>query len=164
MDQYDERIQQAAGAYLPTRDWRMYKAQIIAESALNPLAVSPVGAKGLAQFMPGTWAEVSQELALPPTAEATDPFFAIPAGAYYMGSLVSKWTSPRPDIDRYCLALASYNAGFGNLLKAQLVAGGANDYAAIIAGLSQVTGDHAAETTDYVPRILHIFNRLVTEA
>ncbi len=162
MDQYDERIRQAAEAYLPKRDWRLYKAQLIAESALNPNAVSPAGAQGIAQFMPGTWAEVSQELALPPTAEATDPLFAIPAGAYYMGRLVGKWTSPRPDIDRYCLALASYNAGFGNLLKAQWITGGANDYATIIAALPQVTGAHADETTRYVPRILREFNQLVT--
>lgn len=162
-NQYDLRIQQAVEAYLPKRDWRIYKAQLMAESQLKPGVISSAGARGIAQFMPDTWDEVSRELELPLTAEPMDPFFAIPAGAYYMGRLVSKWTAPRPDIDRYCLALASYNAGFGNLLKAQRIAGGANDYATIIAALPEVTGVKAAQTINYVERVLHIFNKLVTE-
>jgi hypothetical protein len=79
-----------------------------------------------------------------------------------MAKLLNSWSAPRPDIDRYCLALASYNAGFGNLLKAQKAAGGANDYASIIRSLPHVTGHHAAETTAYVKRILNYFNQMVT--
>jgi len=159
---YDKQIEAASNMYLPGLDWRLYKAQLIAESNLNPDAVSPVGAKGIAQFMPGTWYDVALELNFPPKALPTDPEYAIPAGAYYMSKQFKSWTAPRPDVDRFCLALASYNAGFGNLLKAQHKAGGANEYNVIIAALPQVTGRHAVETATYVWRILRIFSGLVT--
>jgi membrane-bound lytic murein transglycosylase F len=160
--QYDELIRAAVAQYLPDHDWRLLKAQYMAESRLDPNAVSPVGARGIAQFMPATWDEVSQELGYPSDASPFDADLAIPAGAYYMAKLLNSWSAPRPDLDRYCLALASYNAGFGHLLKAQKAAGGANDYASIIRALPQVTGHHAAETTAYVKRILNYFNQMVT--
>lgn len=160
--QYDELIRAAVAQHLPDHDWRLLKAQYLAESRLDPNAVSPVGAQGIAQFMPGTWADVAHELGYPADITPFDPEAAIPAGAYYMAKLLNSWSAPRPDIDRYCLALASYNAGFGNLLKAQKAAGGANDYASIIRALPQITGHHAAETTAYVKRILNYFNQMVT--
>ena len=151
---FDDMIKAAVEKHLPGHDWRLYKCQLIAESALNPDAVSPVGAKGLAQFMPKTWVQIRKELGLPRSARASNPGHAIVAGAYYMRKLLDKWTSPRPDIDRYCLALASYNAGFGNLLEAQKCAGGANGYKEIIDDLYQVTDRNSHETTTYVKRIL----------
>ncbi|MET4163741.1 soluble lytic murein transglycosylase-like protein [Marinobacterium sp. MBR-111] len=160
--QYDQLIQQAAETHLPGVDWRLIKAQYMAESRLDPNAVSPAGAQGIAQFMPGTWADVAKELGYPADITPFDPEAAIPAGAYYMAKLLNGWTAPRPEIDRYCLALASYNAGYGHLLKAQKAAGGANDYARIIRALPQVTGHHSAETTSYVKRILNYFNQMVT--
>lgn len=159
---YDELIQQAAETFLPGVDWRLLKAQYLAESKLDPNAVSPAGAQGIAQFMPGTWADVSKALGYPADITPFDPKAAIPAGAYYMADMLDGWTAPRPEMDRYCLALASYNAGTGHLYKAQKVAGGANDYASIIRALPQVTGHHAAETTTYVKRILHYWTGMVT--
>jgi membrane-bound lytic murein transglycosylase F len=140
-------------------DWRLWKAQLYQESLLNPDAVSPVGARGLAQFMPGTWAETCERLGW----ENVSPHlarFAIEAGAYYMVRLRNSWSSPRPEIDRWDLARASYNAGFGNLLKAQKIAGGAVLYADIIAALPEVTGYHSRETITYVERI-HRWHRFL---
>jgi soluble lytic murein transglycosylase-like protein len=135
------------------------KAQLYQESLLNPAAVSPVGARGVAQFMPGTWREVCHAMGMgrisPHTARP-----AIHAAAYYMARLYMGWKSPRPDMDRWDLARASYNAGFGNLLAAQRAAGGANRYAAIIKALPQITGHHSRETITYVERIHQIFRRL----
>lgn len=159
---YDYDIKAATDKYLPGVDWRLYKAQLIAESNLNPEAVSSVGAEGLAQFMPGTWKDVSKKLKFPKGAKPTDPKYAIPAGAYYMCTLIKSWSSPRPDMDRYCLALASYNAGFGHLIKAQKSAKGVLDYASIVSHLSYITGMNSAETIAYVKRILHYYNQQIT--
>lgn len=158
---YDHEFVKAAAKYLPGTDWRLLKAQGMAESNLNPDAESPVGAVGIMQFMPETWGDVCQELKWA-GASRKDPCYSIEAGAYYMSKLVKGWSSPRPDIDRYCLALASYNAGFGNLIKAQKAAGDAFDYASIARNLQKVTGQHSAETITYVKRIYNYYMQLVT--
>lgn len=160
---YDELIKRAVDQHLPTHDWRLLKAQLLAESNLNPNAVSSADAKGIAQFMPKTWGQMVRELGYPRGSSSPfNPDLAIPAAAYYMSTLYGGWSAPRPQLDRYCLALASYNAGFGNIIKAQKVAGGVNAYRKIIAALPTVTGSKSAETIAYVKRILHYYNQLVT--
>jgi transglycosylase-like protein with SLT domain len=74
-------------------------AQLMAESGFNPFAVSPAGAQGIAQFMPGT--ADSYELDDP-----FDPVAAIDAQAHLMSDLIRQLGSPE-------LALAAYNAGPG---------------------------------------------------
>ncbi|MCT4627952.1 transglycosylase SLT domain-containing protein [Halodesulfovibrio sp.] len=83
--------------WLPHLDWRWYKAQLYQESMLNPKAVSPVGAKGLAQFMPATWKEIAT-LRGYGYASPHSPKYAIDAGAYYMAKLRRGWSSPRPGL------------------------------------------------------------------
>ncbi|MCK9504683.1 MAG: transglycosylase SLT domain-containing protein [Porticoccaceae bacterium] len=159
----NQLIKNAARAYLPGGDWRLLKAQLMQESQLNPKAVSPVGAQGIAQFMPATWSEMKKTLARDLGIIDADPFnveHAIPACAIYMRQRYETWTAPRPELDRYCLALASYNAGTGNILKAQKLAGGANDYVSIIAKLHLVTGiDNSNETKNYVVRIFNYWGQ-----
>jgi hypothetical protein len=74
-------------------------AQLMAESNFNPLAVSPVGAQGIAQFMPGTAASYG-------LSNPFDPVAAIAAQAHLMSDLIRQLGSPE-------LALAGYNAGPG---------------------------------------------------
>ena len=159
-DQYDAAIQQAVKRWWPGVDWRLWKAQLWQESRFDPDAVSPVGARGLAQFMPATWAEVSQQMKInrlsPHLAEP-----AIEAGAFYMARLRQNWSSPRPEQDRHSLALASYNAGLGNLLKAQRACDGALLYANIAQCLPQITGAHAQETLYYVPAVWRWYRNLL---
>jgi len=72
-------------------------AQLYAESGFNPFAVSPAGAQGIAQFMPGTAAGLGLD----------DPFDAeraIGAQAHLMRDLLRRFASVP-------LALAAYNAG-----------------------------------------------------
>lgn len=140
-------------------DWRLYKAQLIQESQLNPAAVSPVGARGIAQFMPGTWREW-QAISRTPLGPH-DARQAIEAGAWYMARQRAIWRSPRPEADRHNLALASYNGGAGNIIKAQRACGNPTGYAEIMACLPQITGRHAAETQGYAPRIRAIYRRLI---
>jgi LAS superfamily LD-carboxypeptidase LdcB len=75
-------------------------AQLMAESNFNPFAVSPAGAQGIAQFMPGTAALYGLE----------DPFdapAAIDAQGHLMSDLLAEFGGS------VSLALAAYNAGPG---------------------------------------------------
>lgn len=151
---YDDDIQSAVKRYWPDFPaWKAWKAQLYQESKLDPSAVSGVGAAGLAQFMPGTWAEISRQIGMG-QASAHDAAAAIPAGAFYMAKLREQWRSQRPIGDRQQLAQASYNAGTGSLIKAQKRCGDAALYEDIAACLPAVTGaEFAKQTTTYVERI-----------
>jgi membrane-bound lytic murein transglycosylase MltF len=145
--EYDQYIQETCKEALPSIDWRIIKAQFWQESRFDPRATSPAGARGIAQIMPGTWDRFGKG----------DPYNAhssITAGIDCMANLIGQWSRPRPDIDRICLALASYNAGLGHILKAQKLSGDKPLYAEIIEYLPNVTGDHSKETIDYVSKIL----------
>jgi len=155
-DRYQDTIEEAAGRFLPGVDWRLWKAQLCAESRLEPDAVSPVGAQGIAQFMPATWREIAPAAGVG-AASARQVRPAALAGAYYMARLRRGWSSPRPEADRHSLAMASYNAGFGHLLTAQRRCGGSVLYAEIITCLPEVTGEHSRETIGYVRRIWRLY-------
>lgn len=159
---FDGHIVKAVEIWLPGYDWRLYKAQLWQESKLKPLAVSPAGAVGVAQFMPMTWAAWSRKSGYA-NSEPTDPEASIYTGACYMAYLIGEWSWPRPEIDRHCLAMASYNAGLGNILKAQKLSGNRSLYSEIITHLPAVTGDdNAPETIGYVRKILGYWAKQVT--
>jgi membrane-bound lytic murein transglycosylase MltF len=162
--EFDSLIKTAANQFLPMWDWRWLKAQYMQESGLDPSAVNQTtGAAGIAQFMPATWRDVVKQLDFPEDVQATDPQYAIPAGAHYMELMRHMWTAPRSEDDRRRLAQASYNAGFGHILRAQSLAGGAADYASIIAQLPRITGAaNAKQTTDYVTKIERYFEQMTT--
>jgi murein DD-endopeptidase MepM/ murein hydrolase activator NlpD len=86
-------------------------AQLNAESGWNPKATSPVGAQGLAQFMPGTWAIYGQ-------GDPFDPIAAIKAQGKYMKALMDQVqpVAKTSGADPVSLALAAYNAGPGAVL------------------------------------------------
>ena len=155
-DRYDDIIEDASEMYMPGVEWELWKAQLYQESKLEPMAESPVGARGLAQFMPATWQQISEELGygnVAPTAAKP----SIHAGAYYMGKLRANWSSPRPEMDRHYLAASSYNAGLGNLLKAQKACDMKVLYSEIIECLPEITGHHSKETITYIKRIKRWF-------
>ena len=133
-----------------------YKAQLYQESRLDPAARSLVGAQGIAQFMPATWREVMPQLRMG-TASAYDVAPAIYGGALYMAQQrrFPDWRD-WPEPERHRMAQAAYNAGAGNIRRAlRLCATGGDEarWARVALCLSDVTGDHAAETITYVARI-----------
>lgn len=115
-------------------------AQIEAESGWNPQAVSPVGARGLSQFMPGTWAVWGQDVNGDGTADPFDPADAIMAQGRYDCALAQQIASIKGDITQ--LALAAYNAGPGAVLSA----GGIPPYPetqAYVARITQLAAGYA---------------------
>lgn len=160
--QYDLEIRSAAELYLPQWHWLWLKAQLVAESSLDANAVSNSGAQGIAGFMPATWDDVRSALRFPGGASPFEPRYAIRGAAWYLRLLRQQWRSPRPEEDRRRLVQAAYEAGLGNVVKAQRRAGDAVTYAAVIACLDGITGaDGARETRDYVARIERIQQQLV---
>lgn len=147
---YDREIRQAAELYLPGLPWRLYKAQLYQESRLDPLARSPAGAEGIAQFMPATWGDMQRQLRLGAPRTAAGP--AIAAGAYYMAQLRRRWRAAA-EWDRHRLAAASYNAGAGNIARAVAACGDRLAWSIAADCLDEITGRHARETTTYVERI-----------
>lgn len=109
-EQYRDAVEVAAKtAGLPVG---IIAAQLQQESNWNPKAQSPVGAKGLAQFMPGTWAEWGNG------KDVFDPFASIDAQGRYMkhlGEFVADMASS--ENEKVKLTLAAYNAGPGNVQK-----------------------------------------------
>ncbi|MGQ0632495.1 MAG: bifunctional lytic transglycosylase/C40 family peptidase [Sporichthyaceae bacterium] len=92
-------------------------AQLDAESAWNPAATSSVGAQGLAQFMPGTWALWGADAGGDGVSSPVDPADAIDAQARFMCHL-AQWATQKLTLgviagDPVQLALAAYNAGAG---------------------------------------------------
>lgn len=149
---YDGQIQSSVKRWWPDVPfWKLWKAQLVQESRLNPAAVSPVGARGLAQFMPGTWRDVAGDLGITAGPESD---LAIEAGAYYMAKLRRVWRADRTALQRHDLAQASYNAGAGNILKAQKICRDARLWPDIAPCLETVTGAaFSRETRTYVARI-----------
>jgi len=156
---YEENFQRFSPRFLPGWDYRWLVAQCYQESNLVSSAVSPVGAKGVCQFMPRTWVECQKALNF--KASPHRPVANIRCAAWYMGKMRRIWKAPRPESERRKLAQASYNAGAGNIIKAQHLCHGARSWQQIYPCLPQVTGRHARETTTYVQRIQHWYQQLV---
>jgi murein DD-endopeptidase MepM/ murein hydrolase activator NlpD len=89
-------------------------AQLEAESGWNPGAVSPAGAQGLAQFMPGTWIGEGVDGNGDGIRDPFHPADAIASQASHMCTLLAAVQADQSLAgDPIELALASYNAGLG---------------------------------------------------
>lgn len=81
------------------------------ESAYNPVALSPAGARGLMQLMPGTAAQVSRQLGLndPGPYGVLEPELNIRLGSTYLRDKLNRYQGNR------LAATAAYNAGPGRV-------------------------------------------------
>lgn len=91
----DALIESAAAKHGVEPD--LVKAVVRAESGFNPSAVSPAGARGLMQLMPGTARALG-------VSDAFNPEQNIDAGVRYLKQQIDRFGDVR-------LALAAYNAG-----------------------------------------------------
>lgn len=111
----------------------------IVESALNPKAVSRMGATGLWQFMYQTGKQYNLKIDSY-VDERSDPLKSTAAAAKYMSNMYSIFGD-------WELVLASYNSGPGNVSKAIRRSGGKQSYWDIRKHLPR-------ETQGYVPAFL----------
>ena len=96
LDRFDGLIVQAAIQYgVPAT---LIKAVVLAESGMNPTAVSHAGARGLMQLMPPTAADLG-------VLNSFDPAENIDGGSRYLAKMLDLFRGDRR------LALAGYNAG-----------------------------------------------------
>ena len=120
-DRYDDTFRKYAQRFFgPGYDWRVFKAQAMAESNINMNAKSWVGARGIMQLMPSTFSEVRSRN--PEMTSVNKPEWNIAAGIFYDRSLYLQWLSQQGENDHLPFMMASYNAGRGTLLRAQSVA------------------------------------------
>ena len=82
-------------------------ALFTAESSFYTRAVSPAGAMGLGQFMPGTAAGLG-------VTDAYDPGQNIRGSIGYLANQMRRWQGYGDQVER---SLASYNAGPGAVMK-----------------------------------------------
>src|SRR5262245_23499907 len=81
---YDEYFKTYTARYFGSNvDWRLFKAQAIVESGLRPTVVSPVGARGVMQIMPATYADITKRNKDAPLRGIDDPESNIAAGIWY---------------------------------------------------------------------------------
>ncbi|MFZ4523206.1 MAG: LysM peptidoglycan-binding domain-containing protein [Bacteroidales bacterium] len=111
----------------------------VIESALNPIANSPAGAKGLWQFMYGTGKVYGLKVSTY-VDDRFDPYKSTIAACEHLTDLYDIYGS-------WSLALAAYNSGAGNVNKAIRRSGGIKNFWAIKKFLPK-------ETASYVPAFI----------
>ncbi|MGX8904693.1 C40 family peptidase [Streptomyces netropsis] len=113
-DAYKRLITNAGGTCRAVSP-NLLAALLETESQFNPKAASPVGAQGIAQFMPSTWETSGIDGNRDGKRDVWDPEDAIPSAAKYLCSL-AKEVKDVPG-DGQSNMLAAYNAGSGAVLK-----------------------------------------------
>ena len=117
-DRYDDAFRKYSKRYFgPAFDWRIFKAQGMAESNLDPKARSWVGARGVMQLMPATFNEIRSRN--PDLQRIDSPEMNIAAGIAYDRALWTRWEGDSVIADTRAFTFASYNAGRRTVLNAQ---------------------------------------------
>ena len=129
----------------PAFDWKIFKAQGIAESGLSPDAISQVGAKGIMQLMPSTFSEIQSRN--PELTDINDPEWNIAAGISYDRTIWKSWKDIEVDKEKQRFTFGSYNAGRGTIMKAQTKAKDKN--------LDHNAWDNIRQIAPEVPRWRH---------
>ncbi|MEV7562457.1 bifunctional lytic transglycosylase/C40 family peptidase [Streptomyces sp. NPDC089795] len=112
-----QALVQKWGVLCPTLSPAVLAAQLYSESGWNPTIVSPADARGIAQFIPGTWATHGIDGDGDGDRDIWDPNDAIPSAASYDCEL-ARYVSKVPG-DPVANMLAAYNAGPGAVTQHQ---------------------------------------------
>ncbi len=143
-------------------DWRYFKAQGMAESNLDSAALSYVGARGIMQLMPTTFAQIQSRRR---DFESIDHVeWNIAAGILHDRYLWQRWKDLGVDDERRRFMFASYNAGEGPILRARRVARARQLDGHAWASIEQVAPEvqrwRYRETLGYVRKIQRNYGRL----
>ena len=160
---YDDTFKKYSKRFFgPGFDWKIFKAQGIAESGLTPDAVSQVGARGIMQLMPSTFQEIQSSNS--EFAKIEDPEMNIGAGIYYDRTLYKAWKEIEADSNKLNFTYGSYNAGSGTIMKAQTKAKNNSldhtSWESIANVAKQVPRWRYEETLNYVERINNFHEKL----
>jgi membrane-bound lytic murein transglycosylase MltF len=98
-------------------DWRYFKAQGMAESNLDSAARSYVGARGIMQLMPSTFAEIQSRRTEFESIDHVE--WNIAAGILHDRYLWTRWKALGIDDERRRFMFGSYNAGEGPIRRAR---------------------------------------------
>jgi membrane-bound lytic murein transglycosylase F len=96
-------------------DWRLIAAVAYQESKWDPVALSEDGAQGVMMLMAETAAQLGVK-------DRTNPQQSIFAGARYLATVHDKIPERIPEPDRTWFTVAAYNAGFGHIEDARVLA------------------------------------------
>lgn len=163
-DRLDDTFRKYAKRFFgPGVDWRLFKAQGMTESGLDPNATSRVGARGIMQLLPSTYEDVRSMT--PAIGEKIDnPEWNIAAGILYDRTLWKVWTDALDDEHRWKFTFGSYNAGVVTVQRAQKLAEGraldTRAWPSIEIVAPQVRGWRYEETRTYVQRIMAFVARM----
>jgi membrane-bound lytic murein transglycosylase F len=121
-DRYDDVFRKYSKRFFGVGfDWHYFKAQGLAESGLDPNARSPVGARGVMQLMPGTYAMIKKARS-EQFGGIEDPEWNIAAGILYSRDLWQIWGDTPDETERLRFMFGSYNAGPGTIKRATRLA------------------------------------------
>ena len=136
----------------------VFAAQVHQESAWKPEAVSRVGARGLAQFMPATaswWCELNK--LAPADCQPHNTTWALRALVGYDKYLYDRTPTHYRAYDRMWVALRGYNGGLGHWQREAAVSGAAQPTRQQVdaaCGKARRAAGHCRENLGYPQRIL----------
>ena len=138
------------------RAWSLVHGITRQESSFDKAAVSHAGARGMMQLMPGTAREQAGKMGLGYDygGLTSNPSYNVMLGSAYFQRLVRMWDG------NYPLAVASYNAGAGNVRKWVNSYGDPRGNVDIVSWIEKIPFE---ETRGYVQRVLEnsvVYDRL----
>lgn len=166
LDRYDDTFRKYSKRFFGVAyDWRLFKAQGLAESNLNPEATSWVGARGIMQLMPSTFLAIQSKN--PVFASIDDDEWNIAAGVYHDRQLWRMWVADSIGLsEHHQFMFGSYNAGRIPILRAQILARNRALDPRLWASVEQVAPEvrrwRHLETLGYVRKIMANLDRMDT--
>jgi soluble lytic murein transglycosylase len=131
----------------PARLWSIAHGITRQESSFDRSAVSHAGARGMMQLMPGTAREQAGKMGVGYDGYrlTSDPAYNVMLGSAYFARLLDNWGGNVP------LAVASYNAGSGNVRKWVNAYGDPRSGTDVLRWIEAIP---FAETKGYVQRVI----------